>query len=74
MMNPATDKPKSPSKILAPKAETKEELKSLLMPEVEKQLASSPKGLTQTEAKERIAQYGPTNGLRLSEVVALTTW
>ena len=29
------------------------------MPEVEKQLASSPEGLTEAEAKKRLAQYGP---------------
>jgi H+-transporting ATPase len=30
------------------------------MPEVEKKLGSSPDGLTQTEAKKRLTQNGPS--------------
>jgi H+-transporting ATPase len=41
------------------KPETKDDLKSLPMPEVEKKLESSPDGLTQAEAQKRLAQYGP---------------
>ena len=37
----------------------KDDLKSLSMPELEKQLGSSPDGLTQAEAKKRLSQYGP---------------
>ena len=37
----------------------KSDLKSLPMPEVERQLASSPDGLSQVEATKRLAQYGP---------------
>ena len=37
----------------------KDDLKSLPLAEVEKQLASSPDGLTEAEAKKRLAQYGP---------------
>ncbi len=35
------------------------DLKSLPMPELEKQLESSPDGLTQAEAERRLSQYGP---------------
>ena len=35
------------------------ELKSLPMPEVEKELGSSPDGLAQAEAQKRLMQYGP---------------
>ncbi len=41
------------------KPEGKGDLKSLPMPEVEKQLGSSPDGLTQAEAEKRLTQYGP---------------
>ncbi len=37
----------------------KDDLKSLLLPEVEKKLESSPDGLTQAEAQKRLTQYGP---------------
>ena len=36
-----------------------DDLKSLPVPEVEKRLGSSPDGLTQAEAQERLARYGP---------------
>jgi H+-transporting ATPase len=36
-----------------------DDLKSLPLPKVEAKLASSPKGLTQAEAKRRLVQYGP---------------
>jgi len=35
------------------------DLKSLPISEVQKQLGSSPDGLTQIEAAKRLAQYGP---------------
>jgi len=41
------------------KPDPKNDLKTIPMPEVEKKLASSPKGLTQAEAQKRLAQYGP---------------
>ena len=41
------------------KPDAKDDLKSLPMPELEKQLRSSPDGLTQAEAQKRLAQYGP---------------
>ena len=41
------------------KAEAPEDLKSLPMEEMEKKLGSSPDGLTQAEAQNRLARYGP---------------
>ncbi len=41
------------------KPNSKDDLKSLPLPEVEKNLESSAKGLSQAEAKKRLAQYGP---------------
>jgi H+-transporting ATPase len=43
----------------APKPAPKDDLKTLPMAEVEKKLTSSPNGLTDAEAKKRLAQYGP---------------
>jgi H+-transporting ATPase len=54
-MKPRTVQPKAS----APKPESKDELKTLPMPEVEKILESSPNGLTQAEAAKRLTQYGP---------------
>ena len=58
-MNPDTDKPKNPGQIPAAKADPKDDLKSLPVPEVMKRLTSSPDGLTDAEAKKRLGQYGP---------------
>jgi H+-transporting ATPase len=44
---------------LGSKPDAKDDLKSLPMPELEKQLESSPEGLSQTEAQKRLTQYGP---------------
>ena len=41
------------------KPAAKDDLKSLPLAEVEKKLASSPDGLSEAEAKKRLAQYGP---------------
>ncbi|MGB7150066.1 MAG: HAD-IC family P-type ATPase, partial [Terriglobales bacterium] len=41
------------------KSDSKDDLKSLPLSEVEKKLGSSPKGLSQAEAEKRLAQYGP---------------
>ena len=54
---PKTSEPKSGAKPNAP--DPKDDLKTLPMPEVEKELGSSPKGLSQAEAQKRLAQYGP---------------
>ena len=51
-------KPKNPESKSRSK-DSKDDLKSLPMPEVEKKLGSSPKGLSQAEAQKRLAQYGP---------------
>jgi|GEM_PF-1749085 len=40
------------------KPDAKDDLKTLPLPEVEKKLESSPDGLTEAEAKKRLAQYG----------------
>ena len=39
--------------------DAKDDLKSLPVPEVQKRLGSSPEGLSQAEAQERLARYGP---------------
>ena len=59
MMKSDTDESKAAESKPGTKPEPKNDLKSLAMPEVEKQLASSPEGLTEAEAKKRLAQYGP---------------
>ena len=41
------------------KPDAMDDLKSLPLAEVEKRLASSPDGLTRTEAQKRLTQYGP---------------
>jgi H+-transporting ATPase len=41
------------------KPESKDDLKTLSMPEAEKKLGSSPDGLSQAEAQKRLTQYGP---------------
>ena len=42
-----------------PKVKEADDLKTLPLAEVEKKLGSSPDGLTQSEAKKRLTQYGP---------------
>ena len=52
----------SPDKPLAEmgaKPESKDDLKSLPMPELQKKLGSSADGLSQAEAEKRLTQYGP---------------
>ena len=48
---------KAPGRGVTP-AKTQNHLQTLAMSEVEKQLGSSPEGLTQAEALKRLAQYG----------------
>ncbi len=59
----AESKPTAPASNPASKVEgkpdPKDDLKTLPIPEVEKQLESSPDGLTQGEAKKRLTEYGP---------------
>ena len=58
-----TKEPKAPASKSGPKPgskpDAKDDLKTRPMPEVEKQLGSSPDGLSQAEAQKRLAQYGP---------------
>jgi H+-transporting ATPase len=42
-----------------PKAEAKDDLKSLPLEQVQEKLGSSPQGLSQSEAGKRLVQYGP---------------
>ncbi|MGA7806178.1 plasma-membrane proton-efflux P-type ATPase [Bradyrhizobium sp.] len=51
--------PKAPESRPNAKPDSKDDLKSLPLAEVEKKLQSSPDGLTQAEAEKRLAQYGP---------------
>ncbi len=58
-MESTTEKPKTPYIKPAAKPQSKDDLKSLPMAEVEKKLESSPDGLSDAEARKRLAQYGP---------------
>ena len=51
--------PDKPGSEPGPKPESKDDLKSLPLQEVEKQLGSSPDGLSQAAAQKRLTQYGP---------------
>ena len=58
-MKPNGDQPRAPESDPGSKPNAKDDLKSLPMPELEKQLGSSPDGLSQAEAQKRLTQYGP---------------
>jgi H+-transporting ATPase len=58
-MEPDADQPKAPESKLGTKSNAKDDLKSLPLPELEKQLGSSPDGLSQAEAAKRLTHYGP---------------
>ncbi len=58
-MKLATDQIKAPEAKPAAKPESKNDLKSLPVPEVEKTLDSSPSGLSQADAQKRLTEYGP---------------
>ncbi|MGA7979181.1 MAG: HAD-IC family P-type ATPase [Chromatiaceae bacterium] len=58
-MKPNADQSQAPEAKTGSMTNAKDDLKSLPMAEVEKQLASSPDGLSQTEAQQRLLQYGP---------------
>ena len=58
-MKPNADQPKVPESKPGSKSDAKDDLKSLPLPELEKQLGSSPDGLSQAEAQKRLTQYGP---------------
>jgi H+-transporting ATPase len=53
------DQPKAPDSKPGLKPDSKDDLKSLPLAEVEKNLGASPDGLTQAEAAKRLTQYGP---------------
>jgi H+-transporting ATPase len=52
-------KHKKPEPRLVSESDSNDDLKSLPLPEVEKRLGSSAKGLSQAEAQKRLAKYGP---------------
>jgi len=58
-LNPNADQPKAPGSKPGAKSDAKDELKSLPLPELEKQPGSSPDGLSQADAQKRLAHYGP---------------
>ena len=58
-MKPDTDQAKAPGSKPGSKRDAKDDLKTLPLAEVEKKLGSSPDGLSQAEATERLTQYGP---------------
>ncbi|WP_197495649.1 cation-transporting P-type ATPase [Acidihalobacter yilgarnensis] len=58
-MKPDTGQSKTLEAKSVPKPDSKGDLKSLPLADVEKQLGSSPDGLTQAEAAKRLSQYGP---------------
>lgn len=51
------DQPKAPESKPGAQPDSKDDLKSLPLAEVEKKLGSSPDGLSQAEAQKRLAQY-----------------
>jgi len=53
------DRPGPPEPKAGPEPETKADLKSLPMPELEATLGSSAEGLSQAEAEKRLIRYGP---------------
>jgi H+-transporting ATPase len=55
IMKPHADQTTNPGSM----SNSKDDLKSLPLPEVEKILGSSPDGLSQAEAQKRLTQYGP---------------
>jgi H+-transporting ATPase len=55
-VKPNADKPEAKP---GSEPESKDDLKSLPMPELQAKLGSSPDGLSQTEAQKRLTQYGP---------------
>jgi H+-transporting ATPase len=58
-MEATTEKTKTADLKPRAKPESEDDLKSIPIAEVEKKLGSSPDGLTDAEAKKRLAQYGP---------------
>jgi H+-transporting ATPase len=53
------DQNKAPESKPGSKPNTKDDLKTIPIPELMDKLQSSPEGLSQTEAQKRLSQYGP---------------
>jgi H+-transporting ATPase len=58
-MRPDTDPSKTSAATPGAKPDTQDDLQTLPLPELQKRLKSSPDGLTQAEAQQRLTQYGP---------------
>ncbi len=58
-MNTNSDKPKASESKPGSNPNTKDDLKTLPIAELQAKLESSPEGLTQAEAERRLTQYGP---------------
>ena len=58
-MDDKTSPPSKPASEPTVKSDSKDDLKTLPLAEVEKKLESAPGGLTRVEAQRRLAQYGP---------------
>src|ERR1035437_10391232 len=58
-MEPNTVQPEAPVSKPGSKPTTKDDLKTLPMPELQAKLGASPDGPSQTEAQKRVTQYGP---------------
>ena len=58
-MQATSDKPPASGPKPGSKPDEKDDLTSLPLPEVEKRLQASPDGLSDAEAKKRLAHYGP---------------
>jgi len=58
-MKPEAGQPKASESKPGPKPDSKDDLKTLAMPELLAKLGSSPDGLSLAEAQKRLAQYGP---------------
>ena len=59
MARTTVDQAKAPNGTTASPSDTKDDLKSLPLPEVEKRLGTTPDGLTEAEATKRLEKYGP---------------
>ena len=60
-MEAHADQPEAPKSEPGSKPVAKDNLQTLPLAEVEKELGSSPDGLTEAEAEKRLAQYGPND-------------
>ena len=58
-MKPKADQPQVSESKPQSKPNSKDDLKSLPMPELQTKLGSSPDGLSQAQAEKRLTQYGP---------------